>query len=173
MSPAFLRIAAVLLVAGCAALAVYLFAFRWKPENAVARSQARFLTAVAEADIRTYAEAIHPDYRDAWDLGRDDVIAGLQAVRRQFRSMEIQWLPESVTAEGESATVTGHIGLSGEGNASTRRAVRAVADAREAGPITFGWRRASGKPWDWKLVSVSHPTLDVPAGSLSDWGFGF
>ncbi len=34
-------------------------------------------------------------------------------------------------------------------------------------PTPFGleWRRLSGKPWDWKLVRVSNPSLEIPADS--------
>ena len=30
-------------------------------------------------------------------------------------------------------------------------------------PFELQWRRVSGKPWDWKLVRVSNPELDIPA----------
>jgi len=30
-------------------------------------------------------------------------------------------------------------------------------------PFALQWRRVSGKPWDWKLVRVSNPELDIPA----------
>jgi hypothetical protein len=31
-------------------------------------------------------------------------------------------------------------------------------------PFTLEWQRVSAKPWDWKLVKVSNPGLEIPAG---------
>ena len=31
-------------------------------------------------------------------------------------------------------------------------------------PFELQWRHVSGKPWDWKLVRVSNPELEIPAG---------
>jgi hypothetical protein len=30
-------------------------------------------------------------------------------------------------------------------------------------PFELQWRHISRKPWDWKLVRVSNPELDIPA----------
>jgi hypothetical protein len=30
-------------------------------------------------------------------------------------------------------------------------------------PFELQWRHISGKPWDWKLVRVSNPELEIPA----------
>jgi hypothetical protein len=32
-----------------------------------------------------------------------------------------------------------------------------------ATPFQLDWRRASAKPWDWKLVKVSNAGLEIPA----------
>jgi len=31
-------------------------------------------------------------------------------------------------------------------------------------PFTLEWQRVSAKPWDWKVVKVSNPGLEIPAG---------
>jgi hypothetical protein len=31
-----------------------------------------------------------------------------------------------------------------------------------ATPFELRWRRVSGKPWDWKLIAVSNPQLELP-----------
>jgi hypothetical protein len=30
-------------------------------------------------------------------------------------------------------------------------------------PFELEWRRNSAKPWDWKLVRVGNPSLEIPA----------
>jgi len=30
-------------------------------------------------------------------------------------------------------------------------------------PFELQWRRISGKPWDWKLIRVSNPELQLPS----------
>ena len=33
-------------------------------------------------------------------------------------------------------------------------------------PFELEWRRRSSKPWDWKLVSVRNPSLEIPDSGL-------
>ena len=33
-------------------------------------------------------------------------------------------------------------------------------------PFVFEWRKASGKPWDWKLTRVSNDALELPEANF-------
>ncbi|CAN5372507.1 hypothetical protein BH23VER1_BH23VER1_37250 [soil metagenome] len=158
MNPArILRIAVPLAIA----LAVYLIAYHWAPERQVARRQAAFVGAIDGADHGTYSRLISPSYSDRWGFTHDSAIQGIRDLSRHFLSLQADYSPASLVAEGETWVATGQLKLGGQGNAIAQEAVARANRLTE--PFTFSWQKESWKPWDWQLVQIDHPNLHVPS----------
>lgn len=152
----------LVVAAALAVLAGYLFLVRWRPENQARRCHAGWIESVAAGDHDGFAAPVSDGYGDQWGFSRDDVITAIREASRQFFSLTATWDETGFEAGGDEAALTGTIRLDGRGNLIGQEIVSRVN--RETEPFTFVWRRASWKPWDWRLVRISHPRLRVPEG---------
>ena len=134
----------------------------WQPERQVRRHSSNLLHAVQQKNWASVANFIGSDYRDQWGDDRMLVLERVREVFRYMRSVRIDTTEPSVRLDSRSgfwsAKLTVH-GDSGEVMELVKERVNSLNT-----PFELEWRRMSSKPWDWKLVAVRNPELNIPTG---------
>ena len=145
----------------------------WRPERQVRYHSEHFLRAIEHKNWTGVAEFVAADYQDQWGNDRARLLERTREVLRYLRSLRIE--ASNVTVKIDNAETVGAregarsrrgywtavINIDGEQNelmAAVKEQVNTLTR-----PFELEWRRAS-KPWDWKLVRVSNPSLQLPAG---------
>jgi hypothetical protein len=133
--------------------------WRWQPDRQVLRHTERFVTAVEDKDWKEAAALMADDYSDRWGLDKTEIVQRCREVFAQFIILDIE-MRDPVASEAEGrGTASARLLLRGRGGPLGEMAVQRAAALRE--PFTFEWRQNSWKPWDWVLVRVDQPELEV------------
>lgn len=141
-------------------LGIYLL-WLWQPERQVRRHTQHLFEAVEKRSWTRFGDFIAPDFKDQWGDDRARLLERTGEVLRYVRAVRINASGAFVRTEHRRAVWTGKItieGDQGELTAEIKSRVNSLAT-----PFELEWRRLSAKPWHWKLVRVSNPSLDVPA----------
>lgn len=130
----------------------------WSGERQVRVHQQRLLNALQHKRWGTLEGLLSPKYSDRWGHDKQFVVG---ACRQVFGWMSSPVIDRQMDAPemGEGlATIRGRIQIHASGEMGT-----VVADRVNglASPFVFEWSHASWKPWDWQLVSVEQPELDL------------
>jgi hypothetical protein len=142
-------------------LATYLM-WLWGAEHQVRLHTDHLLHAIENKSWSNFATFIADDYHDQWNQDRATVLERTRAVFTYLRGVHIQVASPSVQAENGFGKWQGSIKLETADNEFAGLVKERVNSLTT--PFTLEWRRVSGKPWDWKLVRVSNPALEIPAG---------
>ena len=140
--------------------------FRWAGHAGAERAHRKFLGHVEDRRWSRCHGMISEAYSDRWGFDRKDISLALQDVGGQFIiSLTIDWTTREISPPeaDEGHAVIGTMRLDGRGGPAVDYILR-EARAFTAQPFTFRWRREGLMPWSWKLVSIDHPTVEVPAG---------
>lgn len=148
----------VLLVALAAILALgLLLGLPWlSPSRGVERAWKGVVSAMEDNDRERLAAYLADNYKDGFGLDRDGALRLAASMRGQFVVCTIRReRPELVMDVNKKAAVTrALIRLGGQGSPLATAAIQASQASQT--PTEFRWRRASWKPWDWRLVSVEN-----------------
>ena len=147
----------ILIALGALLLVALLIGLRWlSPTRGVERSWKHLIAAIENKDQTVLASYLAPNYRDGFGLDRDGALRLASTVREQFVICTIRReQPELVMDANNKAAITrALIRLDGQGSPLATAAIQASQASQT--PTEFRWRRASWKPWDWRLVSVEN-----------------
>ncbi len=134
----------------------------WQPERQVKRHTENLLHKIEQKNWAGVADLISSDYTDQWGDDRALLLDRVRGVFRYFRNTRITIVDPTVNITEDRAIWRSKItidGESGEAMSLLKERVNSLA-----APFALEWRHLSGKPWDWKLVGVSNPSLEIPAG---------
>lgn len=120
------------------------------------------LYAIERNDWNGLAAFVSSDYQDQWGNDRALLLERTPEVFRYLRG--IRMIPGVVIVQinGRKGTWQAKITIEGD-NSEVAALVKERVNALTT-PFTLEWQRVSSKPWDWKLVKVSNPGLEIPAG---------
>ena len=145
------------------AIAALLFglwlAHLWGSENQVRLHTEHFLRQIEKRNAAAAVDFIALDYHDDWGHDRSLLLDRLRLVLRLFSSLTITEAEHQIELTASDATWTGSIRLAGAGGEFTPQIIERVNSLTK--PFTFRWRHESWRPWDWKLVAVSNPALEL------------
>ena len=130
----------------------------WQPERQVTLHSAHLISHVENRDWDAVGEAIAEDYQDRWGHDRALVLERLREVFRAMPNARVAPLGPTVSAAGGTGKWIAKVTITGAGEYA------AVIEARVNGlpaPFEMEWRNRSWKPWDWKLVRVDNPALEI------------
>jgi hypothetical protein len=156
-----LRGAIIGVLAAALCIGLYLL-WLWRPEHQVRLHTQHFFHAIEHRNWETAAGFIGDDYKDQWGDDRPRVLERMREGFRWVRGSRIMAPDPAVQVDARRAVWIGKITLY-----SSDDGVMQLLDERvNRLPIPFKleWHRFSGKPWDWKLVRVSNPAFEIPAG---------
>jgi hypothetical protein len=142
-------------------LSIYLLRL-WGAEHQVRLHSEHLIRAIENKSWPKFATFIADDYQDQWGQDHAQVLERTRDVFRYVRGIRLVPGYAMVQAGDGKATWQAKITLEGGDNelgAMIKERVNPLPT-----PFTFEWRKRSWKPWDWKLVRVSNPGLEIPAG---------
>ena len=141
-------------------VAVYLL-WLWQPERQVLRHSETLIRAVEQRNFTRAESLMAPEFRDQWGDDRVQVVQRMREVFRYLRDIRLSATDVSVRNFDRGGVWSARIIFDAEPNEVTTEIQRRVNSLST--PFELEWRRVSGRPWDWKLVSVANSTLDIPA----------
>lgn len=166
------------LIAGTVLLVTGLFVgLPWlSAKKGVERAWDGTIEALADNDIEALKELLDVNYHDGFGLDREGAVALAKTIRGQFVLCTIKREQSELVLDPgkQSATSRAVIRLGGQGSPVATAVIQ--ASAASSTPTIFRWRRASWKPWDWKLAAVDNADAakginqlqrELPAAGLS------
>lgn len=132
----------------------------WQPERQIRLHTTHCLSEIEGKDWSAVGDFIGDDYRDQWGNDRGRALERLRELFRSLPKARIEAGGAQVRTEGRRGHWQAKItirGGSGEFGAAIAERVNSLAE-----PFELEWRRRSNKPWDWKLVGVRNPSLEIP-----------
>jgi hypothetical protein len=141
------------------AVCVYLF-WLWRPEHQVRLHTENFFQVIDGRNWERVADFLAEDYHDQWNNSRMRLIERMREGFRWVPGSRIIAASPSVRLQAQHAIWVGKVMVY-----SSDDGVMDVLDERVnklPTPFEFEWRKASGKPWDWKLMRVSNPSFQIP-----------
>ena len=138
-------------------LGLYLFTL-WQPARQVELHSEHLLFEIEQKDWKDAGKFIADDYQDRWGQDRALVLQRLRAVLGVVRNPRIEASAARQRTAGRQGFWTAKITVQGEGEfaALVQERVNSLSE-----PFELEWQRKSGKPWDWKLVSVRNAQLEI------------
>lgn len=139
-------------------VAIYIAAL-WQPARQVQLHQTNLLRAVEKRNWERFASFMADDYSDRWGHDKEFVLRESREVFRQFLFLTVRQEVRAMQIGDQRGTVVARIELAGSGGplaTVARERVNALSE-----PFTFRWRQRSWKPWDWQLVDVDQPELEL------------
>lgn len=137
------------------------FLWLYQPERQVRKQVENLFQAVERKNWDRLGGLIAVDYQDQWGHDRIHVLERTREMFRYLREVRIIFSSAAVQIDKRTARWTGKIDIEadpGELASVLNERVNSLAT-----PFELEWHHASGKPWDWKLVRVSNPGLEIPA----------
>jgi hypothetical protein len=146
-------------IAAAFAIGVYCYQL-WGQERQVLRHTENLFGRIEEKNWSAVAEMIAPDYHDQWNNDRDLVLERIRLVSSYSRHFRIR--ASEVDCKIDIVGVwRGKIQIDSD-DAELSAAIKARVNSVTS-PFQLEWRHVSRKPWDWKLVRVSNPDLELPS----------
>jgi hypothetical protein len=129
----------------------------WSAENQVRLHSEHFLRQIEKRKAAGAGAFLAPNYHDDWGHDRELVLDRLRMVLRVFSSLTLTVDAPQVALDSPTATWSASIRLEGAGGEFAPEIIGRVNSLTT--PFELQWQRESWRPWDWKLVQVSNPTL--------------
>jgi len=130
-------------------------------EKALRSRQTDLVDAIERGKWKTFRKVIDPEYADSWGYDAETAEQILHTLRQHFIVLDLAIeAPDTATvnANGMGSTSFG-ITMSGKGTGVAQQIIQAANTPKE--PFTLLWRR-DGWTTGWRVISVSHPTIQIP-----------
>ena len=133
----------------------------WQPERQVKRHTENLLHKIEQKNWAGVADFIDSEFTDQWGNDRVLLIERTGEVFGYLRNVRITIVDPTVNIAKDRAAWRSKITIDGDNS----EVMALVKERVNSLPTQFEleWRRASSKPWDWKLARVSNPSLEIPA----------
>lgn len=130
----------------------------WSPERQAALHTLNLLGRASNQDWTAVGEMMAPDYRDAWEHGKEQALSDAKEFGRHFFSLRVgpSDAPKIETKTGE-ASVRTRLGVYGSGTPVAHAVIEAVHELEQ--PFVFRWRKSGPWPWQWVLVRLEQEEL--------------
>jgi hypothetical protein len=144
-------------------LGLGLFLLRlWQPELQVRKHSGHLTDAIAHQDWARFASFIADDYHDQWGNDRNAVLDNSREVFRRLRDVRFSAIGPNIRIENGAGYWRAFIIIDGPEDSELMKLIKARVNTLPT-PFELEWRRMSSKPWDWKLVAVRNPELNISA----------
>jgi hypothetical protein len=132
----------------------------WQPERQLLLHQQHLRAAVEKHDWGRVAAMLDAGYADRWGYTRETALADARQWLGQYFVLTITAEPAGDQLTADGGTVTERWKLDGSGT----EVAAMITDRVNAvdSPFVFQWKHRSWKPWDWTLVRVDNPELQIP-----------
>jgi hypothetical protein len=131
----------------------------WQAERQVELHSLHFLAHIEKRDWKGVGEFIGEGYQDQWGHDRALLLERLRELFRALPGAKIDSNVASIHAVNARGTWTARITVKSTGEYADY--ITSRVNSLET-PFIFEWQRGATWPWDWKLVAVRNPGLEVP-----------
>ena len=136
---------------------IYLFRL-WQPQRQIELHNAHLLEQIEKHNWKNVGEFIGENYQDRWGNDRRLLLERLPQVFRAFGKTQIQSSAIVVRSEEGHGYWTAKITVAGTGELADF--IQNRVNSLDA-PFEFEWQPGATWPWDWKLVAVRNPALEL------------
>jgi hypothetical protein len=133
----------------------------WQTERQIARHTENLFRQVEVKNWNGVAEFIADDYHDQWNNDRALLLERMRLLLAYSRQTRIAASNVTCKIDNGVGIWRGKILIESD-DAELTAAIKERLNSLTK-PFELGWRHVSGKPWDWKLIRVSNPELEIPA----------
>jgi len=131
----------------------------WQGQHQVDLHSAHLLAAIEKHDWKAVGEFAGSDYRDQWGNDRALLLERLPEVFRALPNARIESNVVSAQANKDRGSWTARLTVQSTGEFADY--IQNRVNSLEL-PFEFEWKRGATWPWDWKLVAVRNPALEIP-----------
>jgi hypothetical protein len=149
----------VLIVAATALVLFVWCIWLWQPARQIERHTRNLLETIEDKDWREMAGIMADDYSDRWGHDKGAVVDRSKQAFAQFFILTVEGSEYEVEEANAVGTARVRIAITGRGGPLADIVMTRASELRQ--PFSFTWRQASWKPWDWKLIRVDQPELEV------------
>jgi hypothetical protein len=137
--------------------AIYLFRL-WQPQRQIDLHNTDLLAQIEKHKWKAVGEFIGDAYQDQWGNDRKLLLQRLPEVVGALGDTHIQASDVAIRREGDRGDWTAKITVNGTGEFADY--IQTRVNSLES-PFEFEWQPGATWPWDWKLVSVRNPALEI------------
>jgi hypothetical protein len=149
-----------LVIVAASALVLFIWClWLWQPARQIERHTRDLLESIEDKDWREMTDMMADDYSDRWGYDKATIVDRSKQAFAQFFILEVEGSGYEVEEENAIGTARVQISVTGRGGPLADIVMTRAAELKQ--PFAFTWRQASWKPWDWKLIRVDQPELEV------------
>ena len=147
-----------------ATLAIGLYCvWLWQPPRQIDRHAKNLLHDIEQRNWSRVADLIETDYADQWGNDRALVLERMRLVLGYGHHLRLNVIDANCKIdEGRRVGLWRSRIVIEDDNPDLAAVVKERVNSLTT-PFELQWRHTSRKPWDWKLVRVSNPELEIPA----------
>ena len=131
----------------------------WQAERQVDLHSVHLLAQIEKKNWKAVGDFIGNDYQDRWGNDRALLLERLPETFRALPSARIESTAVTTRTENGRGYWTAKITITAAGPYADF--IQGQVNSLES-PFEFEWRRGATWPWDWKLVAVKNPALEIP-----------
>ncbi|MFL6588930.1 MAG: hypothetical protein ACJ8M4_02025 [Chthoniobacterales bacterium] len=130
----------------------------WQPQRQVELHSAHLLEQIENKNWTSVADRVSPAYQDRWGHDRAILLERLREAFRLLSNPRIVPTQPAVRCEEGHGYWTAKITLTASGEFADY--VQSRVNSIET-PFELEWQAGATWPWDWKLVSIRNPDLEI------------
>ena len=131
----------------------------WQPQRQIELHSIHLLTQVEKRNWKAVGEFVGNDYHDRWGNDRGLLLERLPDVFRALPNVRIEATGAATRMENGRGYWSAKIIITAAGPYADL--IQGRVNSLES-PFEFEWQRRATWPWDWKLVAVKNPDLEIP-----------
>ena len=136
---------------------VYLFRL-WQPQRQIELHNVHLLAQIEKHNWKSVGEFIGENYQDRWGNDRKLLLERLPQVFRALGNTRIESSAVVIRQDQDRGYWAAKITIKGTGEFADF--IQSRVNSLEA-PFEFEWQPGATWPWDWKLVAVRNPVLEI------------
>jgi hypothetical protein len=130
----------------------------WQPQRQIDLHNIHLLAQIEKHNWKPVGEFIGETYQDRWGNDRARLLERLPQVFRALGNTRIEPSAVAIRRDEDRGYWSAKITVKGTGELADF--IQSRVNSLEA-PFEFEWQRGATWPWDWKLVSVRNPALEI------------
>jgi len=131
----------------------------WQPQRQIELHSLHLLAQVEKRNWKAVGEFVGNNYQDRWGNDRALLLERLPEVFRALPNARIEANGATTRTENGRGSWSARIIITAAGPYADL--VQGRVNSLES-PFEFEWQRGATWPWDWKLVAVKNPDLEIP-----------
>jgi hypothetical protein len=130
----------------------------WQAPRQVELHSVHLLAQIEKKNWKTAGEFVGSDYQDRWGNDRGLLLERLREIFRVLPNARIEFSNATTRIENGRSYWSAKINVKGSGEFADF--IEGRVNTLES-PFEFEWQRGATWPWDWKLIAVRNPDLEI------------